>query len=192
MRLASSAVSTLTRAGRAGSGQNMPLVLVLAEIVGDDLAFEAPRGDHGYLALEGDEALEDHRRGAERPVDRGDIGAFANERLALAVVAEPSRLEDRRTAEFADRAHQRARVLDPDERRGLEAEVAQERLFDEPVLGQRQRPRPGPNRHAFVEKLDGRGRHVLEFVGDDVDRLGEARERLLVFEGGDGAPAAAS
>ena len=42
--------------------------------------------------------------------------------------------------------------------------------------------------HARGEERGGRGRHVLEFVGDDVDRVGEARQRRLVLIGGDGVP----
>ena len=50
----------------AGAGEDVALVLVLAEVVGGERAFEAARGDHRDLALEGDEALQDHRRGAQR------------------------------------------------------------------------------------------------------------------------------
>ena len=61
---------------RAGAGQDVALVLVLAQVVSDDLAFEAAGGDDLDLALEGDEALEDHRRGPQRTMNRGDVGAF--------------------------------------------------------------------------------------------------------------------
>ena len=182
MRRASAAVSRIDPRGRAGAGEDMALVLVLAEIVGDDLAFEAARGDDRDFALEGDEAFEDHRRRAERAMERGDVRALADQRLALAVVAEAAGLQDRGAAELGDRARERARVLDADEGRGLEAEAAQERLFDQPVLRQRERARAGPHRHARGEILDRRRRHVLELEGDDVDRLGEALERRLVVE----------
>ena len=162
-------------------------MLVLAEVVGDDVALEAARRDDRDFALEGDEALEDHRRAAERSMDRRNVGALADQRLALAVVAEAARLQDRRPAELGDRARERAGVLDPDEGRGLQAEIAQEGLFDQPVLGQRQRARAGPDGQALGQELDRRDRHVLEFVGDDVDRFGKARQRLLVVEGGDRA-----
>src|SRR3984885_9828254 len=52
--------------GRAGAGEDVALVLVLAEVVGRELAFQAARRDHRHLALKGDEALEDHRRRAQR------------------------------------------------------------------------------------------------------------------------------
>ena len=84
-------------------------------------------------------------------MDRGDVRAFADQRLALAVVAEPPGLQDRRAAELGDRAGERAGVVDGGEGRGPEARVAQERLFDEPVLGQRERPRAraAPERARF-------------------------------------------
>ena len=186
MRLASRRrLRTDPRRG-AGARQDVALVLVLAKVVSHDLAFKAACRDDGYLAFEGDEALENHRRGPKRAVNRSDVRAFADQRLALAVIAEPPGLEDCRAAEFRDGAHQRARILDLDEGRGLEAEIAQERLFDEPVLGLRQRADARPDRHAPGQELDRRRRHVLELEGRDVDRLGEAGERSLVVEGRDG------
>ena len=161
-------------------------MLVLAEVVNRDLAFEAARRDHRHLALESDEAFEDHRRRAQRAVNRSDVGPFADQRLALAVVTEPPGLENRRTAEFGDCAHERARVLDADKGRDLMAEVAQERLFRQPILGERKRAGARANRHALSEKVDRRRRHVLELVGDDVDALSEAGKRRLIVEGGDG------
>ena len=80
-------------------------------------------------------------------MDRADVGAFADQRLALAVIAEAAGLQDGGTAELGDRARERARILDPDEGRGFEADIAQERLFRHPILGQRQRARAGANRN---------------------------------------------
>ena len=88
MRLASAAVSAAHARGRAGAGQDVALVLVLAEVVSRDLAFQAARRDHRHFALESDEAFEDRRRRAQRAVNRSDVGAFADQRLALAVVTE--------------------------------------------------------------------------------------------------------
>ena len=72
--------------GRASAGQDVALVLVLAEVVSRDLAFQAARRDHRHLALKSDEALENHRRRAQRPVNRSDVRALADQRLALSVV----------------------------------------------------------------------------------------------------------
>src|SRR5271166_440554 len=170
---------------RPCASEDVALVLVLAEVVGDDRAFEAARGDDRRLALKGNKALEDHRRPAERSMHRRDVGAFADERLALAVIAEASRLEDRGAAELGHRAGERACVLDPGEARGRQLKVAQEGLLDQPVLGQRERPGPGPDRDPPGEKFDGCGRDVLEFICCDIRRLGEAGERLFVVVRGD-------
>ena len=120
-------------------------------------------------------------------MNRGDVGAFADQRLALAVVAEPPGFENRRTTELGDRTHQRPRILDADKGRDLMPKVAQKGLLCEPILGQRQRADARTDWHASAEKFDRRGRHVLELIGDDVDALRETGERRLVVEGGDGA-----
>src|SRR4029077_11849653 len=80
--------------GRAGAGEDMPLVLVLAEVVSRNLAFEAARSDNRHFALEGDEAFQNHRRRTQRAVNRCNVGALADQRLALAVVTEPPGLEN--------------------------------------------------------------------------------------------------
>ena len=165
----------------------MALVLVLAQVVGRDLPFQAAGRDHRHLALESDEALENHRGRAQGTVNRGDVGAFADQRLALAVVTEPPGFENGRATELSDRAHQRPRILHADKGRDLMAEIAQKGLFREPILGQRQRADARTDWHASAEKFDRRGRHVLELIGDDVDALRETGERRLVVEGGDGA-----
>ena len=50
-----------------------------------------------------------------------------------------------------------------------------------------QAPRAGQDGGAGGEERDGRGRDVLELVGDDVDGGGEVGERRLVVVGRDGA-----
>ena len=143
-------------------------MLVLAEVVSRDLAFEAARGDHRHLALESDEALEDHRRRAQRAVDGGDVGAFADQRLALAVVTEAPGLEDRGAAELGHRAHQRARILDADEGRG-QAESRRNVFSVSRSWVSASARAPGRTGLALRKKFDRRRRHVLELEGDDVD-----------------------
>lgn len=46
---------------QAGARQDVSLVLVLAEVINGDLAFEAPRRDHRDFAFESNETFEDHR-----------------------------------------------------------------------------------------------------------------------------------
>src|SRR5579872_5880091 len=172
--------------GQTRAGEDVALVLVLAKIEGGEIAVEAARGDQRDFALEAHEAFQDGRLAAKAAEQRGEVGAFAHQRLALAVIAETPRLQDRRTAERADRAHQGAGVLDGQEGRGLQADIPQEGLFRQAVLGQRQRPGVGPQRAALAQIFGAGDRHVLEFVGDHVDRFGEFPERLFVVIGGDG------
>ncbi len=148
-------------------------MLVFAEIVSRDVALDAASGDDGDFALEINKTFEDHRAAAERPVDGRDVGALAQHRLTLAVIAEAPGFEDRGAAELGHRAHQRTRILDRMKWRRLEPEAAQELLFDEPVLRLRQGAGAGPHRLALAQIFDRRGRHVLELIGDDVDALGE-------------------
>ena len=66
--------------GRARAGQDVALVLVLAEVVSRDLAFQAARRDHRHFAVERDKAFEDRRR--QPACDE------------LAATLEPSRIKD--------------------------------------------------------------------------------------------------
>ena len=45
---------------------------------------------------------------------------------------------------------------------------------------------PGRSGFSASRKLGGCDRHVLELVGDDVDRGGEGGKRCLIVIGGDG------
>ena len=53
-------------------------------------------------------------------------------------------------------------------------------------------PAPGKTGTRAARNSHRRRRDVLEFVGDDVDRVGEGGERRLVVIGGDGARRATS
>ena len=133
----------------------------------------AARGDDRDLALEIDEALRGSpagRRALARPQRHRRRCAIM--RLALAVVAE------RRVLSTAGRpiassaavscvgAVDRARTA-----RCAIAEPGDELLLDQPVLRRSPAPsgRAAPAR-APARNARGLGRHVLELVGDDVDR----------------------
>ena len=125
MRLASVAVSALTRAGARVRARMWRSCSFSHRVVGHEFAFQAAGGDDRDFPLERDETLQNHRRRAQRcPMDCADVGAFADQRLALAVVTEPAGLQDRGAAELGDCARQRPRILDPDKGRGLKAEIA--------------------------------------------------------------------
>ena len=76
---------------------------------------------------------------------------------------------------------------DVSEGRGTDAQAVDECLFLQAVLRRRQDFRIGQHRNARGQKRRGLRRHVLEFVGDDVDVLRETIERfgVGVIGGGD-------
>ena len=107
------------RRRRAVAGKDMAFVLVFADVERREGAVQAARRNHRHLALEGDEAFQNGWRPAEPTMQREEVGPFSDQRLALAVIAETPRLEDRRTTQRRDRAHQGAGVLDGEERGGF-------------------------------------------------------------------------
>ena len=161
--------------GDAGARENVALVLVLAEIVGDDGPFETARRNHRQFALEGDEPFEDHRPGAKRAMHGAEIGPLAQHRLPLAVVAEAAGFQDRRAADLAHRAQQRPGVRHVGERRRLQPEPAQKALFRQPVLGHGQSMGAGPYRHTLRQMGDGMSGQVFELEGHRIADLGELR-----------------
>ena len=67
-------------------------MLVLGDVEAFDLAVGRARGDHRDLALERNEGLEDRGSGGKVLPDLADIVALADDRLALAVIAEAAGL----------------------------------------------------------------------------------------------------
>jgi len=65
-------------------------------------------------------------------------------------------------------------------RRRGNAELGDEILFDQAILRDLQNLRIGQHLPAPAEQGRGLGRHVFEFVGDDVDRGGKPRQRPLI------------
>ena len=118
----------------------------------------------------GDEAFEDRGR---PPIARQAAAGSAPLRmirLALAVIAEAAGLQDRRPADPIGAGRDRIRRID---RRRIgrdgDAELGDELLLDQAVLRDRQHARIGQHRLARRQKRRGLRRHVLEFIGDDVD-----------------------
>ena len=144
--------------------------------------------DDRDLAAEGDEGLQDRRRLADRPPGRHRVVAGADQRLALAVIAEAARLEHRRAAGAGERRIDVGERRDRGEGRHGDAELGHQLLLGEAVLGHREAAaRPGDTVTRAARNVDGGGRDVLELVGDDVDGRGEIGERRLVVVGRDGA-----
>ena len=98
-------------------------MLVLGDVEAGDAAVMAARGDDRDLALEADEGLDDRRLAADRAPRRGGIVARAQRRLALAVIAEPPRLEDRRHPDGRERRGELAFRGDPRIGRGRDVEA---------------------------------------------------------------------
>jgi hypothetical protein len=71
--------------------------------------------------------------------------------------------------------------------RGRDLQRADEILFDQAVLGRFQHLRVRQHRPPPREKGGGPRRHILEFVGDDIDGTGKSPERGLVVIFGAGA-----
>ena len=90
--------------------------------------------------------------------------------LALSVIAEPARLQERRESLHL--------VVDPG---GRDPEPAEQLLLDEPVLRCLERERAG-NRADLPRRRD---RDVLELVGDGLRPVGKPVEQLRVVVGAD-------
>ena len=133
-------------------------MLVLGERVEGRLAVAPAHRDDRELAIERDELL--------RELVVRERDERLDDALALAVVAEPARLHERRQAAVLERA----------EPRGRDAEAAEELLLDEAILPMLERPRVG-HRTDAPRRLD---RDVLELVRDGVGAVGEAVEGARV------------
>src|SRR6476646_5750407 len=102
----------------------MVAMLVLGDFEALDLAVARAGSDDRYLSLEIDKALKDTGRIVDRPPRRDRIATFDNPGLALAVVAELSRLEHGRQPYCRRRLGQLHRAVDRRERRGCDLQSA--------------------------------------------------------------------
>ena len=176
--------------GRLGARQDMALVLVLAQIVGGD---RRPRGcaprsptprARKRRSLRGSSA---RRRGCDaapaRSSPRGSSpGPCRRSRSAGSSGSRGGRAR-------RPRAPGRRESSTPTN--GAVARPSSRRKFFSTSRSWVSASARAPGRTGLraLKKLDAGDRHVLEFVGDDIDRFGEARERRLVVERGDGARA---
>ncbi len=161
-------------------------MLVLDERVGPHVAAAAAHAEQRQLASERHPGLEEQRHltGAERGEGRVGLAGLVDPGLALAVVAEPAGLQERRHADLGQRRVERGLVVDRGERRGADAELPEQALLGEPVLGRRQRLGAGVDLGAgLLQRRDGAGWDVLELVGHDVARGGQSAQRVRVVVG---------
>ena len=115
---------------------------------------------------------------AEVLPDLVGIVALADDRLALAVIAEAAGFQHRGQADFGDRRAQRGCRGDVGIVGGADAELAHEILFRQAVLRGFEDLAVRQHRTPRGEDHGGRRRHVLEFIGDDVDIGGKQLQRL--------------
>lgn len=113
-------------------------MLVLDRRIGGGRAAFGARHDDRDLAAEIDEGLENPDIGAHSRPRGLEIGVGADQDLALAVVAEPHRLQHRERADVAHRAPQRGDAPHLAVIRRRDVDRAEEILLPEPVLGDAQ------------------------------------------------------
>ena len=167
-------------AGRHRRGvQDAVAVEVLARVVGPERAVEAARAHHRDFPAERHQALQDAGLAGQRR-QVGQVGFPAHGGLPLAVVAEAARFQQRGPAQRCHGGREPVGVVHGREGRRFQAEVAQKTLFVQPVLCHRERPPVGPHRPDPFQDRHRAGRHVLELVGDHVDRGRETRQGRLV------------
>ncbi len=154
-----------------------------------EFAIASAHRQHRQLALERHERFQDQpvrRRLRAQCRPRGiRIGGLPQAELALAVVAEPARLQDRRCADLTQRAIEIVAAVHRHELRRRQAALAEQGLLGQPVLRHRERPRIRKHRGAPGHPAGGFGRHVLEVEGDHVDLGGERLQRGVVAPVGD-------
>src|SRR5215470_5877528 len=112
----------------------MVAMLVLGHVEAFDMAVTRARRHHGDLALERHESLEDRWLRADLRPRGCMIDAVPDRDLALAVVAEPPRLQHGRTADLVERRGERGRRIDVDEPCGCDAEPLHEAFLDQAIL----------------------------------------------------------
>ena len=98
------------RRRHAGDFQNMIAVFILGDVETFDGAVVPTRGDDGHLPLERHEGFEDAGLAADLAPRRRRIGAVFDGGVALAVVAEAARFQDRRLADPLQRRGQAPRA----------------------------------------------------------------------------------
>ena len=165
---------------RARDFQDVVAMLVLGDIEADDLAVGRARGDHGDFASEWNKGFEDRGFGAEILPNPVRIVALADDRLALAVVAEAAGFQHGGNADARDRGTQSLQPTTHRHIRRCRSEPLHKILFGEPVL--RGLEDFAVRKHRPPRRQDHRagGGNVFEFIGDDVDVVGEQFQRLDV------------
>jgi len=159
-------------------------VPVAGERPGAELAVTAAYRQHRKLALERHEGLKDQavrgRLCAQRRPRRVGVLCAAQTELALAVVTQPPRLEDRRGTGDGQGAIEVGARVDRHELGRRQAAITEQGLLRQAILGHRQRAGVREHRHALSQPVRRVGRHVLEIEGHRVDLACEFAQGGLV------------
>ena len=116
------------------------------------------------------------------------MGRRPEHALALAVIAEPPRLQHAGAAKRIQRCRQVVVIVHTEIAGCGYPGIVEEALFGEPVLGHLQRARRRVDRNIPGKPFGGHNRHVLELVGDDGSRARQFVERGRVVIGGGDLP----
>ena len=108
------------------------------------------------------------------------IGDRVQAELPLAVVTQPTRLQNGRRADRGQRLIQHLAGIHRHERGRLQATVAKHGLFGQAILRDGQGLRRGEHRHALGQPMRGFRGHILEIEGDHVDFRGKRFQRGVI------------
>ena len=165
-------------------------MLVLDERVDGDFLASRARCDDRELTFERNECLDDQSAAlggaqvGECAIDRGvEIGRRLEPRLALAVVAEASRLDHARRADCLDRRVQFFARVGESIGRHRHADALEHLLLVLAILADRERSRRRRNANVVEQPLRGGRRHVLELERHDRATVRKAPQRFGVVVG---------
>ena len=163
-----------------GLRQDVILVGVLAQIIGRHAPVERTRHHNRHFAGKRHKAFQHSRSRAQLRQRGGGIIALADHHLPFAVIAETAGFKHRRTARDSQSGLEIGQGIDLPKGGQWQAERGQKLFFRQAVLRNRQSLRIGPHRTARRQKRGSMGRHILEFIGDDIDRFREPCQSGLI------------
>src|SRR3954466_2301639 len=166
--------------GGGGFVQDVVGVAVLHRRICHHRAILPAGDDHRNLEREIDEALDDGIDSADRPpgIDRRRIAGQLD--LALAVITHPGGLHDAGSTDGLIGRRRLTGAAGGFPRRGGDAEAIDEILLQQPVLRDGEHAGAGMHRHELGEEGHGLDRDILPLQRHDIDRAGEAGQRLVV------------
>ena len=156
---------------------------IAAERVYRDFSADVPHTDAGNFVVEWHPLFGNQRVAAKlspRLVQVAEIDL--DDKLAFAVVAQATSLDDHRQSEFLGGGVEIFPRVDGVVAGQRNPELVKQRFFGQPVLCVPQRCGRRVDRHNPLDVLQRRDRHVFELVGDKVTGLRERDQRNGVVE----------